>query len=46
MVKDVGSINDKLANKEMDEQSNEKSIAKSLGVILVGSGQCIFFSGI
>ena len=42
MVIDAGSINDELAHKEIDEQSIEKSIAKFLGVILVGGGQCIF----
>ena len=46
MVKDDGSINDELANKEMDEQNNAKLIAKFLGMILVGYGQCTFFPGI
>ena len=43
MVIDAGSLNEELANKEIDVKSDEKSIAKFLGVILVGVDNVFFF---
>ena len=46
MVKDIEASMTNLKIKKWIKKSNEKSIAKFFGVILVGGGKCISVSGI